>query len=70
MTNLAQFLLVVVIVTLTILLIFVATETVFLLRDLRTATKQFNGKSPKDLSVHLRRFFHREGVPLRSPQAK
>ena len=47
MTNLAQFLLVVVIVTLTILLVFVAIEAVLLLRDLRIAIKQFNGKSPK-----------------------
>ena len=65
MTNLAQFLLVVVIITLTILLVFVAIEAVFLLRDLRAAIKQFNGKSSKDLSAHLRRFFHRGGIPLK-----
>ena len=65
MTNLAQFLLVVVIVTLTILLVFVAIEAVLLLRDLRIAIKQFNGKSPKELSSHLRRFFHRGGTPLK-----
>lgn len=66
MTNLAQFLLVVVIVTLTILLVFVAIETVLLLRDIRTAVQQFKSKSPKELSTHLRRFFHRGGTPLKS----
>jgi|GEM_PF-6926780 len=66
MTNLAQFLLVVVIVTLTILLVFVAIETVLLLRDIRTAVKQFKGKSPPELSTHLRRFFHRGGTSLKS----
>ncbi len=65
MTNLAQFLLVVVIVTLTILLVFVAIETVLLLRDIRAAIKQFKGKSPKEFSSHIRHFFHRRGTPLK-----
>ena len=65
MTNLAQFLLVIVIVTLTILLVFVTIETVLLLRDIRIAIKQFKGKSPPELSTHLRRFFHRGGTPLK-----
>lgn len=65
MTNLAQFLLVVVIVTLTILLVFVAIETVLLIRDIRTAVKQFKGKSFPELSSRLRRFFHRGGTPLK-----
>ncbi|KKU29199.1 MAG: hypothetical protein UX80_C0008G0032 [Candidatus Amesbacteria bacterium GW2011_GWA2_47_11b] len=65
MTNLAQFLLVVVIITLTLLLVFVAFEAVLLLRDIRAAVKQFNGKSPKELSAHLRRFFHQSGRPLK-----
>lgn len=66
MTSLAQLLLVVVIITLTVLLVFVAIETVLLLRDIRTAVKQFKGKSPKELSFHLRRFFHHKGRPLKS----
>lgn len=65
MTNLAQFLLVVVIVILTILLVFVAIETVLLLRDIRAAVKRFKGKSPKELTSHLRHFFHRGGTPLK-----
>ncbi len=65
MTNLAQLLLVVVIVTLTILLVFVAIETVLLLRDIRTAVKQFKGKSAPELYSRVRHFFHRGGSPLK-----
>ena len=56
MTNLAQFLLVIVIVTLTILLVFVTIETVLLLRDIRIAIKQFKGKSPPAPLLPPRRF--------------
>jgi len=72
MTNLAQFLLVVVIITLTILMVFVATEVVRVLRDIRFVIKNFKGKSTKELYKQIkevtsrpRRLFHREGRPLK-----
>lgn len=77
MTNLAQFLLVVVIITLTVLMVFVAIEVVRVLRDIRACVKNFKGKNTKELykqikevTSHPRHFFHRSGRPMRSPQAK
>ncbi len=70
MTNPTQFLLLIVITILTLLLIFVAIEVVVLIRDIRTVVKNFKGKSTKELTSEIRRFFHKGGLPLRSPQAK
>lgn len=72
MTNIAQFLLIVVILTLTALLVFVTIEVVHLLRDIRQVVKTFKGSSPKQLYEEIkkvaatpRHFFHRKGTPLK-----
>ncbi|MEK7101449.1 MAG: hypothetical protein AAB860_00725 [Patescibacteria group bacterium] len=72
MTNLAQFLLIVVIITLTILMVFVAIEVVRVLRDIRACVKNFKGKNTKELykqikevASHPRHFFRRSGIPLK-----
>jgi len=65
MNNLTQFLLLIIITTLTLLLIFVAIEVVHLIRDVRTIVKNFKGKSTKELTTEIRRFFHSSGRPLK-----
>lgn len=65
MTNLTQFILLIIITTLTLLLVFVAIEVIHLIRDIRTVVKNFKGKSTKELTSEIRRFFHQSGRPLK-----
>ena len=65
MTNLTQFILLIILTILTLLLIFVAIEVVHLIRDGRLVIKNFKGKSTKELSSEIRRFFHQSGRSLK-----